>query len=120
MTIQGSKQHLSMSRKERMATFHVGTANSSATLVYDYSNLLIGYRSWPGGSCYILRMSKENIQSLDAAIRVFQHIKEPKHLVALLKKGKEEVEGLPVPLVDRSTLGTTINILCSSVPIYWV
>uniref|UniRef100_A0A8D0C9Q7 Surfactant protein C n=1 Tax=Salvator merianae TaxID=96440 RepID=A0A8D0C9Q7_SALMN len=38
--------------------------------------LLIGYRSWPGGSCYILRMSKENIQSLDAAIRVFQHIKE--------------------------------------------
>ncbi|CAI5783164.1 surfactant-associated C-like [Podarcis lilfordi] len=120
MTIQGldgegSPQHLSMSRKERLATFHVSRVNSSATVVYDYSNLLIGYRSWPGQSCYITRMKKENIQSLDAAVKVFQNI-QPKPPASSLK---ENEEGTDVPLADRSILGTTINILCSSVPIYW-
>ncbi|XP_061449338.1 pulmonary surfactant-associated protein C-like [Rhineura floridana] len=124
MTIQGldgegSPQHLSMSRKERLATFHVNMANSSAIMVYDYSNLLIGCRSWPGESrCYVSRMKKENIQSLDAAIKAFQHA-QLRPLMPPLKESEEEMEGLSVPLADRPVLGTTINILCSSVPIYW-
>ncbi|XP_062995331.1 pulmonary surfactant-associated protein C-like [Elgaria multicarinata webbii] len=124
MTIQGvygegPPQHLSMSRKERLATFHVNAeVNSSATVVYDYSNLLIGYRSWPGESCYITRMHKENIQSLDSVVGVLQHI-QPKPLVPSHKRGEEGADGLSAPLADRSILGTTINILCSSVPIYW-
>lgn len=45
MTIQGldgegSLQHLSMTRKERLATFHVRVdGNTSATVVYDYTNV---------------------------------------------------------------------------------
>lgn len=31
----------------------------------------------------------------------------------------EEVGDKAVPLADRSILGTTINILCSAVPVFW-
>ncbi|XP_042331631.1 pulmonary surfactant-associated protein C-like [Sceloporus undulatus] len=126
MTIQGldgkgSPQHLSMSQKERLATFHVHVeANASATVVYDFSNLVIGYRSWPRGqSCYLTRMDKEDIQSLDAVVKVFQEV-QMKPIMPPFQQGEEEMmEGHPEPLADRSLLGTTINILCSSVPIYW-
>ncbi|XP_053126011.1 pulmonary surfactant-associated protein C-like isoform X2 [Hemicordylus capensis] len=86
MTIQGldgktSPQHLSMSRKEQVATFQVnGNLNSSATVVYDYSNT--------------------------------------KLLKPSLKQSEEE-GGHPAPLADRSALGTTLNILCSHLPVYW-
>nr|XP_056716773.1 pulmonary surfactant-associated protein C [Euleptes europaea] len=123
MTIQGLDgegplQHLSMTRKERMATFHARVnGNTSATVVYDYSNLLIGYRPWPGQSCYITKMNKENIQSLDAIIKAFQQVQSkpitPPH------QQTEKEEGFPVLLTNRSLLSTTVNILCSSVPIYW-
>nr|XP_020635834.1 pulmonary surfactant-associated protein C-like [Pogona vitticeps] len=125
MTIQGldgegSSQHLSMSRKERLATFHINLhANASATVVYDFNNLLIGYRTWPGQSCYITRINKENLQSLDAVVQTFQHV-QPRPLTPSLKPDKEDREELSKPLADRSLLGTTINILCSSVPIDWV
>ncbi|XP_077161673.1 surfactant protein C [Paroedura picta] len=124
MTIQGlegegSLQHLSMTRKEKLATFHVRVdGNTSATVVYDYSNLLIAYRSWPGQSCCITKMNKENIQNLDAIIKVFQQVQR-KTLTHPHQQIEEEEEGFPVFLTDRSLLSTTVNILCSSVPIYW-
>ncbi|XP_053126010.1 pulmonary surfactant-associated protein C-like isoform X1 [Hemicordylus capensis] len=123
MTIQGldgktSPQHLSMSRKEQVATFQVnGNLNSSATVVYDYSNLLIGYRSWPGQSCHVTRMNKEDIQGLEAVAKVFQQA-QTKLLKPSLKQSEEE-GGHPAPLADRSALGTTLNILCSHLPVYW-
>ncbi|KAH1177434.1 pulmonary surfactant-associated protein C isoform X2 [Mauremys mutica] len=118
MTIQGldgegSLQQLSMSGKDRTGTFHIKAAiNSSATVVYDYHHLLICYKSWQGRACYITKMDKENIQSLDTIAKVFQHFQ--------LEQGEEMEEvGFPVPQANRSILGTTINILCSHVPIYW-
>ncbi|XP_060107093.1 pulmonary surfactant-associated protein C [Heteronotia binoei] len=124
MTIQGldgdgSLQHLSMTRKERLATFHVRVdSNTSATVVYDYSNLLIGYRSWPGPSCCVTKMNKENIPSLDDITKSFQKV-QCKLPTAPHQQTEEKEEGLLVFLTDRSLLSTTVNILCSSVPIYW-
>ncbi|XP_054854589.1 pulmonary surfactant-associated protein C [Eublepharis macularius] len=116
---EGSLQHLSMTQKERLATFHAHVdGNSSATVVYDYSNLLIGYRSWPGESCYITKMNKENIQSLDTVIKAFQQV-QTKPLISPRQQSEEEEGGFPVLLTDRSLLSTTVNILCSSVPVYW-
>ncbi|KAJ6653146.1 hypothetical protein lerEdw1_010108 [Lerista edwardsae] len=117
MTIQsldgkGSSQHLSMRQEERLATFHVHVnANTSATVVYDFANLLIGYRSWPGQSCYVTRMHKENIQSLETVVKEFQN--------AQLKQKEEEEEAPPSSLAVRSALGTTVNILCSGIPVFW-
>ncbi|XP_067386359.1 surfactant protein C-like [Emydura macquarii macquarii] len=121
---EGSRMQLSMDWEEEVATFHVeaGT-NDPGTVVYDYSNLLIGYKSWQGPACYITRMDKENIQGLDTIAKAFQHL-QLKLFILTPQQGEEEEEeeeekGFPVPLADRSILGTTINILCSNVPIYW-
>lgn len=37
------------------------------------------------------------------------------HLQAEMKEAGDNA----MPLADRSILGTTINILCSTVPVYW-
>ncbi|NXA04882.1 PSPC protein, partial [Sapayoa aenigma] len=106
---EGTPQHLSMSKKERTGTFSVRDGlNASATVVYDYSKLLVGYRSWRHRACYITRVDKDNFPGLDAVTETFQH------------RQAEDVEDNTVPLADRSILGTTINILCSTVPVFWV
>ncbi|KAJ7427870.1 surfactant protein C [Willisornis vidua] len=113
MTIHGldgeeTPQHLSMSRKERTGTFSVRDGlNTSAMVVYDYSKLLVGYRSWRHRSCYITRVDRDSFPGLDAVTETFQ------------SRQAEEVGNKAVPLADRSILGTTINILCSTVPVYW-
>ncbi|NXN92128.1 PSPC protein, partial [Rhinopomastus cyanomelas] len=106
----GAPQHLSMSKKERAGTFAVRDGlNASAMVVYDYNKLLVGYRSWRRGACFITRADPNNIPGLDAVTETFRRRQ------AALK------EALPdaTPLADRSILGTTINILCSTVPVYW-
>ncbi|NXS28020.1 PSPC protein, partial [Pomatostomus ruficeps] len=113
MTIHGldgerTPQQLAMSKKERTGTFAVRDGpNATATVVYDYSRLLVGYRSWRGRACYITRADKDNFPGLDAVTESFQ------------RRRDEGVGDKVTPLADRSILGTTINILCSSVPVYW-
>ncbi|NWY55667.1 PSPC protein, partial [Chionis minor] len=115
MTIHGldgdeTPQHLSMSKKERTGTFAVRDGlNASAMVVYDYGKLLVGYRSWRHRACYITRVDKDNIPGLDAVTETFQRQQ------AEVKEAGDNA----VPLADRSILGTTVNILCSTVPVYW-
>ncbi|KAM6294671.1 LOW QUALITY PROTEIN: surfactant protein C [Aegotheles albertisi] len=105
---EGTPQQLSMSKKERTGTFAVQDGlNASAVVVYDYSKLLVSFRSWHHRACYITRVDKDNIPGLDTVTETFQQ--------ALVKDAGDHT----VPLADRSILGTTINILCSTVPIYW-
>ncbi|NXF76569.1 PSPC protein, partial [Sclerurus mexicanus] len=105
---QGTPQHLSMSKKERTGSFSVRDGlNASATVVYDYSKLLVGYRSWRHRACYITRVDRDNFPGLDAVTETFQ------------RRQAEEIGDRAVPLADRSILGTTMNILCSTVPVYW-
>ncbi|NXS70985.1 PSPC protein, partial [Pandion haliaetus] len=107
---EGTPQHLSMSKKERTGTFAVRDGlNTSAMVVYDYSKLLVSYRSWHHHACYITRLDKDNIPGLDAITETFQRRQ------AEIK----EAGANAMPLADRSILGTTINILCSTVPVYW-
>ncbi|NXY82850.1 PSPC protein, partial [Alcedo cyanopectus] len=108
---EGSPQQLSMSKKERTGTFVVRDGlNASALVVYDYGKLLVGYRSWHHRACYITRVDKDNIPGLDAVTETFQRRQ------AEMKEAGDNA----VPLADRSILGTTVNILCSTVPVYWV
>ncbi|NXI47905.1 PSPC protein, partial [Galbula dea] len=107
---EGTPQQLSMSKGERTGTFAVQDGlNASAMVVYDYSKLLVGYRSWRHRACYITHMDKENIPGLDAITETFQH----------QQVERKEAEDNAMPLADRSILGTTLNILCSTVPVYW-
>ncbi|XP_026546537.1 pulmonary surfactant-associated protein C-like [Notechis scutatus] len=136
MTIQGlddkgSSQHLTMSQKEKLAIFPIHMKlNSSATVVYDHSNLVIGYRSWPGNSCYVTRMNQKDIQSLDALVDIFQHVQQfflPSTPFLLQKpppllphgQGEKPMENRSAVPAQRSTLGAAINLLCGSLPVYW-
>ncbi|NWH54498.1 PSPC protein, partial [Fregata magnificens] len=108
---EGTPQHLSMSKKERTGMFAVQDGlNASAMVVYDYSKLLVSYRSWRHRACYITRIDKDNIPGLDTVTKSFQRRQ------AEMKEAGDNA----VPLADRSILGTTVNILCSTVPVYWV
>ncbi|NXC92197.1 PSPC protein, partial [Cercotrichas coryphoeus] len=105
---EGTPQRLAMSKRERTGTFAVRDGlNASATVVYDYSKLLVGYRSWRRRACYIARLDQDNLPGLDAVTETFQ------------RRQGEELGDKAVALADRSVLGTTINILCSAVPVFW-
>ncbi|NXG62060.1 PSPC protein, partial [Hemiprocne comata] len=107
---EGTPQHLSMSKKERTGMFAVRDGlNASAVVVYDYSKLLVSYRSWRHRACYITRVDKDNIPGLDTVTQTFQR-----------RQVMKEAGDKAVALADRSILGTTVNILCSTVPVYWV
>uniref|UniRef100_A0A670J289 Surfactant protein C n=1 Tax=Podarcis muralis TaxID=64176 RepID=A0A670J289_PODMU len=77
MTIEGleggdSQLNLSVNMEEA-ATFYVkDQTNDPATVIYDFSKLLIGYKPWPGHACYATKMDKENIQGLDMILKEFQ------------------------------------------------
>ncbi|NXE02480.1 PSPC protein, partial [Chaetorhynchus papuensis] len=106
---EGTPQQLAMSKKGRTGTFAVRDGlNASATVVYDYGELLVGYRSWRHRACYITRVDKDNLPGLDAVTETFQR-----------RRDEEDAGDKAVPLADRSILGTTINILCSAVPVFW-
>ncbi|KAM4677948.1 surfactant protein C [Discoglossus pictus] len=100
-------------RGSGVATFHLDTGiNTSATVVYDYSKLLICTRPRPGHSCYITRMETDHVQSLETIAENM-----------LSKVGSDAVrqsENNPLqPVNDRSMLGTTIRVLCGDLPVYW-
>ncbi|XP_009876485.1 PREDICTED: pulmonary surfactant-associated protein C [Apaloderma vittatum] len=105
-----------MSKKERTGTFAVRDGlNASAVVVYDYGKLLVGYRSWRHRACYITRVDKDNIPGLDAVAETFQRRQGRGGHRAEAKEAGDNA----MPLADRSILGTTVNILCSTVPVYW-
>ncbi|NXL83605.1 PSPC protein, partial [Alectura lathami] len=107
---EGAPQHLAMSKRERTGTFAVKEGlNASAVVVYDYGKLLVSYRSWLHRACYVTRVGKDGIPGLDAVTEFFQHRQAER------KEGRHSAE----PIADRSILGTTVNILCSTVPVYW-
>uniref|UniRef100_A0A8C3BZK3 Surfactant protein C n=1 Tax=Cairina moschata TaxID=8855 RepID=A0A8C3BZK3_CAIMO len=74
------------------------------------TQLLVSYRSWLRRACFVTRVDEDDLPGLDAVTEVFQA-----PAVSPQGEGKVGAE----PLADRSILGTTANVLCSSVPIYW-
>ncbi|XP_076214993.1 surfactant protein C-like isoform X1 [Aptenodytes patagonicus] len=92
--------------EEDVAAFYLdGGDGNPATVIYDYKNLLVSYRSWLHRACYITHVDKDNIPGLDTIAETFQR--------------RQTEERLAMPLADRSLLGTTASILCSIVPVYW-
>uniref|UniRef100_A0A8C6ZD67 Surfactant protein C n=1 Tax=Nothoprocta perdicaria TaxID=30464 RepID=A0A8C6ZD67_NOTPE len=128
----GPAQQLTVSSRERTGTFAVRDGlNSSAMLVYDYSKLLISYRSWRHPACYVTRMDRNNIQGLDAVTAAFERRQvsagmggDAHHGATSLRvtRGLLSVQAeraLSEPLGDRSLLSTAANVLCSVLPVYW-
>uniref|UniRef100_A0A8C6ZEV8 Surfactant protein C n=1 Tax=Nothoprocta perdicaria TaxID=30464 RepID=A0A8C6ZEV8_NOTPE len=126
----GPAQQLTVSSRERTGTFAVRDGlNSSAMLVYDYSKLLISYRSWRHPACYVTRMARDSVQGLDAVTAAFRHRQVSagpglgaRAAPARVTRGLLSVQAeraLSEPLGDRSLLSTAANVLCSVLPVYW-
>ncbi|NXJ40588.1 PSPC protein, partial [Ciconia maguari] len=109
---EGTPQHLSMSKKERTGTFAVRDGlNASAMVVYDYSKVC-GHDGVGGGG----REGAELTRVWEAAGGQGW---QPSSPFSLLQAEMKEAGDNAMPLADRSILGTTVNILCSTVPVYW-
>ncbi|KAM8794538.1 surfactant protein C [Eudromia elegans] len=106
----GPPRELPVRRTEATGTFAVRDGlNSSAMLVYDYGKLLISYRSWRHPACYVTRMDQDSVQGLDAVTAAFRR-----------RQAEQQQSGARAePLGDRTLLGTTASVLCSTVPVYW-
>ncbi|ETE56761.1 hypothetical protein L345_17527, partial [Ophiophagus hannah] len=121
--------------KEEVATYYVDDGiHNPATIIYDFakkctaksklrvnepcSQLLISYKPDHQEACYLTRMDKENIQGLDTLLKEFQAKLSVMHLMPKGKEKEQEEEFL-TSQVDRSSLGTTINILCKHIPIFY-
>ncbi|OPJ83945.1 pulmonary surfactant-associated protein C-like [Patagioenas fasciata monilis] len=77
--------------EENAATFYLDSGDGNpATVIYDYKNLLVSYRSQLHRACYITRMDKDNIPGLDTIAETFQR--------------RQVEEKLALPLADRSLL----------------
>ncbi|XP_026564766.1 pulmonary surfactant-associated protein C-like [Pseudonaja textilis] len=111
---QTVERTMMVNNQERVAAFLIKTNKTSATVVYDYKNHLIGIRIQDKKQCSVVAMDSIEVPSLHEVARRIEHfdeqVSESNGLVYSFKKGK---------LAVRTTLGTTINILCSDIPIYW-
>ncbi|XP_029139083.1 pulmonary surfactant-associated protein C-like [Protobothrops mucrosquamatus] len=118
--LDGEESQLKFSvNKEEVATYYVDDGiHNPATIIYDFAKLLIGYKPEHQKACYITRMDKENVQGIDALLQEFQTKLSIMHL---MPKGKEQAqeEEFLTSQVDRSNLGTTINVLCKHIPIFY-
>ncbi|XP_025033180.1 pulmonary surfactant-associated protein C-like [Python bivittatus] len=103
-----------VNNQESVAAFLIKTNKTAATVVYDYKHHLIGFRTQDQKQCSVVAMDLVDVPSLNEITQGIEHFDEEvsggNSMVYSFKKGK---------LADHTTLGITINILCSDVPIYW-
>ncbi|XP_053573933.1 pulmonary surfactant-associated protein C [Bombina bombina] len=111
MSLQEGADH--GQRGTGVATFHLDTGiNTSASVVYDYSKLLICTRPRPGHACYITRMDPDNVPSL-------QSIAEKMLSKVAPDSARQKENNSMEPVSDISILGRTIKVLCGELPVYW-
>ncbi|XP_032625893.1 surfactant protein C-like isoform X2 [Chelonoidis abingdonii] len=118
VVIQGNKgeeeeQTAMVNERENVAAFHIKRKKSTATVVYNYNQGLIGLRITNSKRCFVMKMDKLNIPSLDEISRDLPHFN------AKVSGDKMSYNFRGAEPADRTTLGTTLNILCSDIPIYW-
>ncbi|XP_032084652.1 pulmonary surfactant-associated protein C-like [Thamnophis elegans] len=111
---QRVERTMMLNNHERLAAFLIKTNKTSATVVYDYKHHLIGIRLHYQKQCSVVAMDSLEVPSLNEVAHKIEHFdeqdSESNGSVYSFKQGK---------LAVCTTLGTTINILCGDIPIYW-
>ncbi|XP_062995497.1 uncharacterized protein LOC134407555 [Elgaria multicarinata webbii] len=108
------EQTVMVNNQENVAAFHIHSNLTTATVVYDYKNRLIGFRIHDRRQCLVVAMDSVDVPSLNEITQGIEHfdkqISGDDSLAYSFEQGK---------LADQTILGTTVNILCSDVPVYW-
>ncbi|XP_067418645.1 surfactant protein C-like [Emydura macquarii macquarii] len=112
---EGEEQTAMVNERESVAAFQIKRRKSTATVVYNYNKGLISLRITNSKKCFVMKMDKLNIPSLDEISRDLPHF-DIKKVSGDNNVSYSFTEAEPA---DRTTLGTTVNILCSDIPIYW-
>ncbi|XP_030042296.1 pulmonary surfactant-associated protein C [Microcaecilia unicolor] len=113
-----TQETTTINKKGGVATFYVNEDNTSATVVYDYTNGVIGIKGDPS-TCYVTKMDKNKVPSLDSISKKYQALQASVSGSNSVQKQDAYFTAQKEPVADRSMLGTTINVLCSNNPIYW-
>ncbi|XP_025318945.1 surfactant protein C isoform X1 [Canis lupus baileyi] len=121
MSMGGPEAQQRLALQERVGTTATFSIGSTGIVVYDYQRLLIAYKPAPGTCCYIMKMTPENIPSLEALTRKFQDF-QVKPAVSTSKLGQEEGHdaGSASPGDPLDFLGTTVSTLCGEVPLFYI
>uniref|UniRef100_A0A8D0BS55 Surfactant protein C n=1 Tax=Salvator merianae TaxID=96440 RepID=A0A8D0BS55_SALMN len=112
------EQTLMVNNQESVAVFQIQSNTTLATVVYDYEKRLIGFRIKDKKQCSVVAMDAVDIPSLHEITQGIEHFDE------LASSGGDSGDYVTYSFkqgerADRATLGTTVNILCSDVPVYW-
>ncbi|XP_043932675.1 gastrokine-2-like isoform X2 [Protopterus annectens] len=121
-TITGSNgektdQTVTVSSKENVATFYSTIGNTSATVVYDYNRNLLAYKVTNSSSCLVVNLTSDKFPSLKEVADGFQNGDAQNSNTA--NDGKKLTISATSQVVDRNTLGSTMNILCANDQMYW-
>uniref|UniRef100_A0A8C3FZG8 BRICHOS domain-containing protein n=1 Tax=Chrysemys picta bellii TaxID=8478 RepID=A0A8C3FZG8_CHRPI len=109
-----TEQTMMVSSQENVAAFHIEGNTTSATVVYDYKHSLIGFRVQDRRKCLVVKMDKVAIPSLAEITQRIENFATQVPGDNSMSYSFRERQ-----LADRTTLGTSLNLLCSDVPIYW-
>lgn len=115
-----TQETATINKKDGVAAFYVTAENSSATVVYDYTNGIIGIKGDPS-ACYVTKMDKDKVPSLDSISKKYQS-SQASSSASSSEQNQQNAYFIAQkePVADRSVLGTTINVLCSKSAIYWM
>ncbi|XP_054853497.1 pulmonary surfactant-associated protein C-like [Eublepharis macularius] len=108
------EQTMMVNNQESVVALHIQNNMTSATVVYDYKHSLIGFRVQDKSQCSVVAMDSVNVPSIREITQRIEHFDEQVSKDVSLAYSFEQGE-----LADRTILGTTMNILCSDVPVYW-
>ncbi|XP_056397842.1 pulmonary surfactant-associated protein C-like [Hyla sarda] len=109
------QQIISVNEQENMAAIFVNSPNDSTTVLYDYRRNLIGIRTINSSFCCVLRMDRCKTPSIQDILREMDNIKTRK------TSSEDQImySATAEEKADPMDLGTSMNILCSNVDIYW-
>ncbi|XP_065272997.1 pulmonary surfactant-associated protein C-like [Emys orbicularis] len=110
-----TEQMMMVSSQENVAAFHIEGNTTSATVVYDYKHSLIGFRVQDRRKCLVVKMDKVAIPSLAEITQRIENFTTQQ----VPGDNSMSYSFRERQLADRTTLGTSLNLLCSDVPIYW-
>ncbi|XP_043932677.1 gastrokine-2-like isoform X2 [Protopterus annectens] len=115
---ENTDQTVTVNSKENVVTFYSTKGNSSATIVYDYSRNLLGYKVTRKDSCLVVKLESGKFPGLDEVVDGFQNGQALNANDANDDK-KLTISATTSEVVDRTVLGSTINALCANNHIYW-
>ncbi|XP_056397840.1 gastrokine-2-like [Hyla sarda] len=108
---QKVQQTISDNKQENMAAIFVRSKNNFTTMMYDYERNIIGIRTMNSSVCSVLRMDKFKIPPIQDILRQMDNKASSDDQITY--------SVIPVQKANHIDVGTSVNIFCTNIDIYW-